>query len=325
MSSWQPPLDLEGLGQSANGTIPSLYLACALSHISAETRRLLEPLIEVVKAAIREATRESLEAWEIALYAPIDHSSPWGRPAIGSVEVYEANHQRLRERTDGLIMFGHDGGSYGGGQEFACAAAMRLPILYITPTSGPEDEATISRQVKGTPVDLTICAYDSMDDLSERVRQWVRTRRAVLEDRARQRQDRPLVHGNLHASVARRFTSLAPDARISVVMESGLHPRRFEALLASITTWATASLEEVVAVTAAMGLSLTAAQEHAPAELTDRQRLALATAASECAWTPDRILGLERLARRELARGGVRRFPLSTPESWIDFDQRYRP
>lgn len=321
MTSWQPPLDLDGFGPDSGGPIPTLYLACALSHIDEDTRQQLEPIIEIVKLAIRDCTASSEEPWQLSLYAPIEHSAPWNRPALDPTDVYDINAERLWAKTDGLVLFGHGGGSYGGGQEFGWATALRLPVLYVAPVHAGKETAQISRQIAGTPVDLTICEYGNPQHLASEVRNWVRSRRTVLESRARQRADRPYKHGHLHQVVQQRWTELSHADRASAIMESGLHPSRVEALLTNVYAWAAASLEEVVTLATALGLSFGARGNQLP-ELTNRQRASLATAAAECHWPADNVLELEAAARRELARGGVRRLSLNTPQNWIDLNDR---
>ncbi len=323
MNSWQPPLDLQGLGSTADGLLPRLYLVCALSHIDPDVRHQLEPLVELVKVAVREASLEAEHPWELSVYAPIEHSAPWNRPALEPETVYKTNAERLQGHTDGLIMFGHNGGSYGGGQEFAWAAAMRLPILYITPAESlTTGEGRLSRQIEGTPLDLTVCSYHNPTDLREQVKNWVRTRRATLEALARHRADRGQVHEHLHRIMRHRWSEISSKDRASAIMECGMHPRRIEALITDLHAFAAASLEEVTALMSALGLSLTVRGDQLP-DLTARQRAALATAAWECQWSPAKTLELEGLARRELARGGVRRIALTTPHSWIELDERH--
>jgi len=54
-------------------------------------------------------------------------------------------------------------------------------------------------------------------------------------------------------------------------------------------------------------------------DLRSEQVAALISAADELGWDVATAFRLYELARLELARGGVRRFPLASIQDWVDF------
>jgi hypothetical protein len=58
-------------------------------------------------------------------------------------------------------------------------------------------------------------------------------------------------------------------------------------------------------------------------DLRKGQREALNAASQEFGWDFEKTLRAYKLARRELARGGVRRLPLASIQDWAEFSERY--
>ena len=81
--------------------------------------------------------------------------------------------------------------------------------------------------------------------------------------------------------------------------------------------------EALTALSAALDVPLASLGpvEHLP-DLGQREHEALAQVSDEYDWSGSKALQVERAARMELARGGVRRLTFQTPDDWLRFDRR---
>lgn len=110
------------------------------------------------------------------MHIPFTWSAPWNddrRPE----DIYAFNSTTTVSGWAAVIILSIDGGSRGVGQEFAWAAALRLPILLVHPKG-----QSPSRQAAGTPSDLTIASFANADELAEAVRAFLRASRSIIED-----------------------------------------------------------------------------------------------------------------------------------------------
>ena len=256
-----------------------------------------------------EASEESSQRWRLRPYTPITWSAPGPSDERSPDEIYTLNTTKVWEEADALIVLGFGGGSLGAGQEFGWAAALRLPILYLR-----EKGAPMSRQIEGTPCDLTVVEFDSAEALHAAVAQFVRDQRRVIEDNARRRRDRMLQFWTLATGMAEAWERLNEAERQEISGIARLHRRRIDDLLKRPLALAAASLDELGALASALGLDLGRMLSPSPLpELAPAQLGALATAAAEYEWDGKETLRLQQAARLELAKGGVRRLPLSTP------------
>ncbi len=83
-----------------------------------------------------------------------------------------------------------------------------------------------------------------------------------------------------------------------------------------------ASLSELTAFAGALDVPLDALAQSAQfPDLGKRELAALAQVCDEYEWSGSKALELEQAARTELARGGVRRLTLLSPEDWLRFDR----
>jgi hypothetical protein len=91
-------------------------------------------------------------------------------------------------------------------------------------------------------------------------------------------------------------------------------------MLSSVHALALASINEIIALSSALGLGLDEllAAQRLP-ELSARELSALRMAAKEFELSGVEVLDLQMRARIELAKGGIRRLPLVSPADWIDF------
>jgi hypothetical protein len=295
---------------------PLVYVASALTHLDTEGRQLVEAWCHIIRDSVVEVSGESEQHWRLRVHLPIAWSAPWNDQDDREAEdIYEQNARIVREQADALIVLGFGGGSLGAGQEFAWACAVRLPILYLRNRGQP-----MSRQIAGTPADLETAEFETPEDLVDAVSMFLRRNRGVIQDGPRRRRNRAAEFTQLAVEIRAAWDALGDHRRDEISGLSRLHPRRINELL-DPAVLATAALGEVAALTAALGFDM--ARALSPALLPDLdagQLAALRTAASEYEWSGPATLELLRDARLELAKGGIRRLPLASPEDWA----RYR-
>ena len=157
---------------------PILYLACPLTSVDTATSKLVDSWCTHVINTVTETAADSGQPWEIGVHAPWLWSNPARGDGRAPDAIYTMNSHKVRE-SSGMIVLSIGGGSTGIGQELAWAVALRLPVLYLHPKDEPA-----SRQVLGTPGDLTISAFDDATALVDSPH-LLRTQRTVIEDRAR--------------------------------------------------------------------------------------------------------------------------------------------
>jgi hypothetical protein len=299
---------------------PLVYVASALTHLNEEGRQLVEAWCHIVRDTVVEVSGEADQKWRLRVHLPIAWSAPWNDPDERlPQEIYAQNARIVREEADALIVLGFGGGSLGAGQEFAWASGLRLPILYLRNKGQP-----MSRQISGTPADLETAEFETPEELVDAVAGFLRRNRGVIEDGPRRRRNRSTQFVQLSAVIRSAWEALGDHHRDEISGISRLDRRRIEELMQPMTL-ATATLDEVAALTAALGVDLGRAV--APAslpELDAAQLAALRTAATEYEWTGPTTLELLREARLELAKGGVRRLPLATPQDWANFKEAKR-
>lgn len=295
---------------------PVVYLACPLTSVDEATRQLVDSYCTHICATVTETTRDSERPWQVAVHAPVF----WSNPARGDVrtpaEVYQLNSDRVRHCA-GMIVLSIHGGSTGIGQELTWALALRLPVLYLH----QKNEAA-SRQIVGTPGDLTVAEFDDANDLINAVRQFLRSQRRVIEDRDRRAAGEAVKFAGLRAQLVEAWDSRDDARQEQVQAESRVHRRRIAELLESEYALAMASLSELTAFAGALDVPLDALAQSAQfPDLGERELAALAQVCDEYEWSGSKALELEQAARTELARGGVRRLTLLSPEDWVRFDR----
>ena len=141
MRSRQLALDLNGDG--SEGPIPVVYLACRLTGLTNDQRKLLDSWCAHIEEVVTETAAESENKWDVAVHIPFTWSAPWNddRPPE---DIYAINSTTV-SGCAAVIILCIDGGGLGVGQEFAWATALRLPILLVHPKDQPP-----SRQAAGT-------------------------------------------------------------------------------------------------------------------------------------------------------------------------------
>ena len=121
----------------------------------------------------------------------------------------------------------------------------------------------------------------------------------------------------------REAFAASPDSVEAIAAVAGLSPERVSELFEP-DALLDGSVSELIALSRALGLEAGETLNPNPIpELSSSQRAGLAVAAEEYEWSPTQILQIESRARLELAKGGVRRLPLSSVQDWIKFARRY--
>lgn len=295
---------------------PVLYLACPLTSVEPTARKLVDSWCTHICNTVSETASDSERPWQVAVYAPVFWSNPARGDGREPEEIYRLNSRRVRDCA-GMIVLSIGGGSSGIGQELAWAVALRLPVLYLHHKDEPA-----SRQILGTPGDLTVVEFDDATVLVEAVRQFLRAQRVVIEDRTRRSAGEALKFAGLRTMLVEAWDSRGEQRQAQVQAESRIHRHRIAELLENDSALGMASLSELTALAGALEVSLTSlAQSDQLPDLGERERQALALVCDEYEWSGSRALELELAARLELARGGIRRLTFQSPEDWLRFDR----
>lgn len=296
---------------------PCLYLACPLTSVDGEAAKLIDAWCTHVINAVSETAAESAQRWQVAVHAPVLWSNPARGDAREPEAIYTLNSRKVRDCA-GMIVLSVGGGSTGMGQELAWAVALRLPVLYVH----PGDEAA-SRQILGTPGDVTVAPFSDATSLIEAVRSFLRLHRATIEDHARRATGEAMKFAPLRALLVDAWDRCSESRRLGVQAEARVHQGRIAELLDNDRALGLASLSELTALSAALDVPLASLGpvEHLP-DLGQREHEALAQVSDEYDWSGSKALQVERAARMELARGGVRRLTFQTPDDWLHFDRR---
>jgi hypothetical protein len=294
--------------------LPLIYVASALSSLDEGGQKLVDAWCHVIKEAIIEGSAEIGGTPRVRFHAPVDLSAPWRGEFKKSEDIYDLNFATVID-SDGLVAIGHQGGSFGGGQELGWATSLRMPIFYVHHVNDK-----ISRQVYGTPTDLDFFSWSTTDDLAQAVRRFIRERFHRIEAHHRARRSRAMTFALPLARLRQRWRDLGPDERRAVCAVAALHARQVEWMLRNTSALAVASLDVAVALCAALGLTTQSLFETSPLpDLSEVEMHALRAAVREHDLDSVEAFQLQIDARLELARGGTRRFNLTTPEDWIRF------
>jgi hypothetical protein len=113
--------------------------------------------------------------------------------------------------ADALIVLGHGGGGYGGGQEMAWGVAGRIPIPFVYHQDDP-----LSRQVRGTPADIAFESFSDAAELGIKVRQFIRDRRKDLYRYVAIRQARTLTYSTPMRLLEERWLAFPPGQRAAL-------------------------------------------------------------------------------------------------------------
>lgn len=180
----------------------------------------------------------------------------------------------------------------------------------------------LSRQIEGTPARMCVRRADSDEELRAAVAEWVADWGSAVESMARTDTGQRIIASRA-ADRLREALATSPDSAEAIAAVAGLEPDRVLELF-SPDALLDGSVSELIALSGALGLEAGEALSAMPIpELSSNQRAGLAVAAEEYEWSPSQILQVESRARLELAKGGVRRLPLTSVQDWTTFARRY--
>lgn len=294
---------------------PQVYVASPLTGLTSEARQTVLAWCHIVESAIDEATRGAANPWLVRVHVPARLSAPWGEDGRTDADVYNLNSTTLCTDTDALVVIGYHGGSMGAGQEFEWACNRGIPILYVTSKGDP-----ISRQVRGAPAELTTIEFESPDELRDATTAFLRRCRRTIEDGPRRRASLRLRLTPVVAELRVAWKALPVHRQREVAAIARLHPRRIATVLGDPLALAALSAGRTLALAAALRICFLPPPLALP-ELQLEQLRALFNAQAEYDWSDALALELANAARLELARGGVRRFRLTTIDDWHRFSR----
>ena len=291
-----------------------VYVASALTALSTEQRSEISRRCEIIDQTIVGSSGRYDAPWTVHL--PVLWSAPGPGDTRSAREIYHLNRDQVR-RASGLVLLGDHGGSLGAGQEFAWALARRLPVLVLL-----VDSERLSRQIEGTPARMVVRRVTNDDELRAVVAAWVAEWGPAVESVARSGTGERIIAIRAAERLRDAFDTSSHSV-YAIASVAGLTPARIAELLTP-DALLDGSVSELIALSRALGLTAGEALNPVPIpELSRNQRSGLAVAAEEYEWAPSQILRIESRARLELARGGVRRFPLSSVQDWVTFARRY--
>jgi hypothetical protein len=297
----------------------ALYVASALSHLDDHDLKLIDAWSEVVRSASIEGARCADPPWEIRVHLPVVWSSPQRMPNADDEMIYRTNRRRVLE-ADVLVVLGHKGASLGAGQELEWAAGLGIPVLHVSYEGDP-----VSRQIRGAPADFSFEVFRSAEELADKVRDFMMRRRHAIEEQPRRRRNRVVIAQGEYERFRDAWARCRGDRRDVIAAEARLPLRRIDELLDDPLEFATARFNELTALSGALGFTgFASASSLHVVELTQHQESALAAAANEYGWPAVEALRLHRLARDELAAGGVRRLPLANIDDWVRLRDHFR-
>ena len=154
-----------------------IYVASALTALEPTERSRISRRCDSIDQAIVASCGSIEKPWKVHL--PILWSAPGPGNDRAPREIYNFNRDHVR-RASGLVLLGDHGGSLGAGQEFAWAIARTLPVLVLLTGDEP-----LSRQIAGTPAQMSVRRVATDDDLRAAATEWVTEWGRDLESRAR--------------------------------------------------------------------------------------------------------------------------------------------
>ncbi len=180
--------------------------------------------------------------------------------------------------------------------------------------------AAVSRLVVGTTGDIEVHEWRFHTEVREIWKTYFLRRKAQLEGHRRIRAARAMLWGAPLGRMLAAYRSLDEHDRITVAATAQLTPRRITEMLRSPLALAEASLDEVTALSGALGLPSTVVQPGEAISALPARALAALQGASELqGWSGSETVALLRSATVELAKGGTRRLVFNTPADWIAF------
>jgi hypothetical protein len=298
---------------------PQVYVASSLTHLDRAGIRLVRDECDIICQAVTEATREAEDQWEARVHVPVVWSAPSTSDTRSPREIYRINSDIVFCHCDALIVHGFHGGSMGAGQEFAWADQLGIPVLYLHHQGEP-----VSRQLAGTPAFLELVEFDGPVELREAVKDFVRRWRPAISDGPRRRKSLRLRYEVLRTAL-REAWQVSSINRREVASLSRLTEDRIEELLNAPERLALVPLDRFIGLVTALGLQPSEVLGATPLpDLEAHQLRALFAAEAENSWAEEVTRELLTFARLELAKGGIRRFPLSSIDDWVTLHEIWK-
>lgn len=302
------------------GERPRVYVASCLTrlpHENDESRRMLESEVHAITSAFERLEFDGGSPFVAEPYAPIEHTSAHRHTDLGPDDVFATNVAEVLTKCDGLIVHGWQPGA-GVGQEFAWATEMAgLPVLWVQ-----KEGDAVSRQIQGTPGDITVKYFDTPQDLRAVVEAWLRSHRAVLEAGPAKRSTRRQRWQGPVAAAQARWEALPEVERLRIAATAHVSPDFIGFYLADPMLLSVAPVWLVDVLQVEGLLAATSARVARTARLSTPRMLALSDAAFEYGWSPDLVDILRLKAEEVLAEPATRRLRLETPADWAAFRER---
>lgn len=302
------------------GDRPRVYVASCLTRLpgeSDESRRMLESEVHAITSGFERLAFDGGRPFVAEPYAPIEHTSAHRHTDLAPNDVFSTNVVEVLTKCDGLIVHGWQPGA-GVGQEFAWASEMAgLPVLWVQKAGD-----AVSRQIRGTPGDVTIKFFDGPQDLRAVVEAWLRSRRAVLEAGPSKRSTRRQRWQGPVAAAQARWVALPETEQIRIAAMAHVTPDFIGFYLSDPLLLSVAPIWLVDVLQVEGLLAATSARVSRSARLSTPRMLALSDAAFEFGWSPDLVDVLRLRAEELLAEPATRRLRLETPADWAAFRER---
>ncbi len=291
-----------------------LYVASALTRLTdapSEDARLLESELHTITQAVTSLDYDEL-GFSMENYVPIEHSSAHRHADLTPEEVFEQNCLQVLTCSDGLIVHGWQPGA-GVGQEFGWAATqVAIPVLWVQHGDHP-----VSRQIRGTPGDVTFKTFVQPAELRQIVQGWLWSRRPVLSAGPYRRATRTLRWHGPATAARRRWMQLDDCERRRICATGNVVPGVIDFYLSDPMLLAAAPAWILDVLTTEGLLIATSATPRPPARLSTRQLFALTEAATEYDWDMGLVDYLRTSAEQVMTEPATRRLKLDTPADWV--------
>ena len=76
---------------------PFVYVACRLTSLDAEHRKLLDSWCTHIQHAVTEAVDDSGDPWRVAVHTPLSWSAPWTDDGRTPQDIYALNSTKVAE------------------------------------------------------------------------------------------------------------------------------------------------------------------------------------------------------------------------------------